>query len=517
MSSNSSCASPENAAAGDMDFLESMMLPGSEQYIYQQILDIDGSDLLMQQQQQQQQQQNYHLYSVQQQQQQQQKQQQHQQLQYGIGLGTPPTSPPALSFPKFLGNQSEIGTMYYSQPQAIQNVYVIPEQPVSQLLPQQQQQQNPLQQSQPVTPPSSLQQLTEEQLTYLMLMQQLDNPESSSLFSPSPTTSCSSSLSNSPFAESPLMPDFDLFPVGYPSAPVMAPSAAVQSIYGQTPGEMFQMTPPMHQMDLEREVSSLFKHDAFQTGAVAATTIEQQQPMTTEMSLLCKCPGKFPCGELPADALEDNNNTTLNALHCGSPLQDIREIEYSESDSLSSEEEQEDENELDPTYSPSPRARSNTTGAISGPKSSSSNATKARSKSMIISTTGSPYHSPYAKDLPSPKTVRHDRRRSGSYSTTGGHSHHHQLLDPENVPEIKDIHVCPVCQRRFTRPFNLRSHLMTHTTARPFPCDECHWKFTRQHDLLRHKRAKHPNSVTNTSTVAGQKKDAKSRPVSSAA
>ncbi|KAF8940857.1 hypothetical protein BGZ58_004325 [Dissophora ornata] len=48
---------------------------------------------------------------------------------------------------------------------------------------------------------------------------------------------------------------------------------------------------------------------------------------------------------------------------------------------------------------------------------------------------------------------------------------------------------------RFTRPFNLRSHIMTHTTARPFPCDECHWKFTRQHDLLRHKRAKHPGSV----------------------
>ncbi|KAG0022618.1 myo-inositol transporter, partial [Entomortierella chlamydospora] len=73
--------------------------------------------------------------------------------------------------------------------------------------------------------------------------------------------------------------------------------------------------------------------------------------------------------------------------------------------------------------------------------------------------------------------------------------HFQHLLDPSMVPEITDIHVCPVCQRRFTRPFNLRSHIMTHTTARPFPCDECHWKFTRQHDLLRHKRAKHPGSV----------------------
>ncbi|KAI7830187.1 hypothetical protein BC939DRAFT_301644 [Gamsiella multidivaricata] len=203
MSSSSSCASspfssPETGA--EIDLLDMPMFFPSEQSL-QPILDLGApNDLLMQQ----------HPYqscaSVQ--------QPKHpQQFQFSglahIGLGTPPTSPPTLTFLKYTGTNNEIGTMYYgSQPQAIQNA-------------------------------------------------------------PSPTiSSCSSSLSNSPYAESPLMAlssDFDLFPMsnpvqqhtsGFPSAPVMAPSSAVQSIYSQT-NVYHQMTPPMNQMDnIEREESS---------------------------------------------------------------------------------------------------------------------------------------------------------------------------------------------------------------------------------------------------------------------
>ncbi|KAI1315210.1 hypothetical protein EDD11_001098 [Mortierella claussenii] len=499
MSNSSSCtsspfSSPETGA--ELDILELPMFLPIEPLSYQR-LDIDSSNELLASQQ-------YQAYASVQQQKQYSQQQQFQYNMAQIGLGTPPTSPPAPAFHKYPGNGSEMGTLYYdSQPQVIQNVYVAPTQPVLQL------QQHPQKHNQHIS-----QQQQEEDMAYRLLLQQFDNLESS-LFSPSSiSSSCSSSLSSSPYGESPLMAigsDFDLFPmhsatgvqqatVGYPSAPVMAPPATAQSVYA--PSSVYpQLTPPMNQTDLEREVCSLFKHDAINAD------LANEQPLTTELSMLCKCPGKFPCGEqLPVDAID-----SVSPL--SSPLQDIREIEYTESELSSEEEEQmqeedeEVEQEYDPTYV-AVHQRSNKSG---------------RPKSMVISTSSAPYSSPFSKDpSTSPKSpVRHDRRRSssGSFSSFGGHSHNQQLLDPEMIPEIKDIHVCPVCDRRFTRPFNLRSHLMTHTTARPFPCDECHWKFTRQHDLLRHKRAKHPNSViNNTPSTAGQKKDsvAKSRPVSAA-
>ncbi|KAG0258931.1 hypothetical protein BG011_002979 [Mortierella polycephala] len=54
---------------------------------------------------------------------------------------------------------------------------------------------------------------------------------------------------------------------------------------------------------------------------------------------------------------------------------------------------------------------------------------------------------------------------------------------------------CPLCDKTFTRPFNLKSHLLAHANKKPFACDaadDCGSRFTRRTDWVRHIRAKHP-------------------------
>ncbi|KAI9236605.1 MAG: hypothetical protein BYD32DRAFT_357520, partial [Podila humilis] len=50
---------------------------------------------------------------------------------------------------------------------------------------------------------------------------------------------------------------------------------------------------------------------------------------------------------------------------------------------------------------------------------------------------------------------------------------------------------CPLCNRFYTRPFNLRSHMLVHEDKKPFACELCDSRFTRRHDMVRHVKTRH--------------------------
>lgn len=105
--------------------------------------------------------------------------------------------------------------------------------------------------------------------------------------------------------------------------------------------------------------------------------------------------------------------------------------------------------------------------------------------------------SPHSRSNPGSRNAspsRHNRRLSTS--SIESRNYILDLADPQRpgalpgdskrVQKHPATFQCTLCPKRFTRAYNLRSHLRTHTDERPFVCTVCGKAFARQHDRKRH-------------------------------
>jgi len=108
----------------------------------------------------------------------------------------------------------------------------------------------------------------------------------------------------------------------------------------------------------------------------------------------------------------------------------------------------------------------------------------------------SPYDTSFSPNIsressPGPRT---SPSRRSSTSSIPNRNYILELADPNRPPATDKGRIqkhpatfqCTLCPKKFTRAYNLRSHLRTHTDERPFVCTVCGKAFARQHDRKRH-------------------------------
>lgn len=79
---------------------------------------------------------------------------------------------------------------------------------------------------------------------------------------------------------------------------------------------------------------------------------------------------------------------------------------------------------------------------------------------------------------PSLKRKRRKRNDNSELSTT-------TVQDPTTQEES---YPCPSCDKVFLKPYNLKSHMRSHSNEKPYACAHCSKRFCRSHDRKRHEQ-----------------------------
>ncbi|KAI5808330.1 hypothetical protein BZA77DRAFT_25551 [Pyronema omphalodes] len=142
------------------------------------------------------------------------------------------------------------------------------------------------------------------------------------------------------------------------------------------------------------------------------------------------------------------------------------------------------------TSQPGSREHSPARGRPRGISTSLSPSVALQAVGTTMTRAPSPVQAPVSSNATSPKMPRRLSTNSvpndRDYILELAHPNRPGAGDSKRVQKHPATFQCTLCPKRFTRAYNLRSHLRTHTNDRPFVCSVCKKAFARQHDRKRH-------------------------------